>query len=97
MLPHSELAHQRNVRRENIENMTRVLLKQIKQRALLASGCPGGLVLEEQPMLSTSGPPAASALLMWPRPHFSTLLHGGVAGDVPNGMESSALVSPGPG
>lgn len=41
-LPRSELAHQRNVRRENIENMTHMLLKQIKQRALLTSGCPGG-------------------------------------------------------
>lgn len=34
----SGLAHQRNVRRENIENMTHMLLKQIKQRALLALG-----------------------------------------------------------
>lgn len=91
----SGLAHQRNVRRENIENMTHMLLKQIKQRALLASGWPKGLVP------STSGPPAASALHMWPRLCFSTPLHGGQLRMCQMGCSpepsTTALVSPGPG
>jgi len=79
-LPRSGLAHQRNVGREKTENGIHVLLKQMKWRALLASACPRGLELEEQPTLSTLGPPAASALPMWPRPRFSVPLHGGSQG-----------------
>lgn len=55
LLPCSGLAHQHNVRGKNTENTSHVLLKQTEQSAWLASGCPRGLVLEEQPMLFTLG------------------------------------------
>lgn len=55
LLPCCGLTHQHNVRRKNTERMSHVLLKQIEQRAWLASGCPSRLVLEEPPVISTSG------------------------------------------
>lgn len=91
LLPCCGLTHQHNVRRENTENMSHVLLKQTEQRAWLASGW----CWRSRPCF----PLQATSCLCSADVASATLLHCSaweVAGDKPDRMHSRALYhSPG--